>query len=155
MKKESAQMKIILTQDVKKVGKKGDLLEVKDGYARNSLLPKGLAIEANAVNLNQLKLDQKQDDKKRQEELSLAQSIKEKIHDKKLKIGIKTGEGGRVFGSVTNKEIADHIKSEFGVKVDKKKIHLNTPIKTIGTTTVSVKLHPKVSADVIVETVNE
>ncbi|OOB80019.1 MAG: 50S ribosomal protein L9 [Epulopiscium sp. Nele67-Bin002] len=147
-------MKIILTQDVKKVGKKGEILEVKDGYARNALLPKGLAIEATPANLNQLKLDQKQEDKRKQEELELAQSIKEKIHDRKVKIAIKTGEGGKVFGSVTTKEIADSINKEYKVKIDKKKVHLTNPIKAIGAMTVSIKLHPKVTADVIVETVS-
>ncbi|OOB77786.1 MAG: 50S ribosomal protein L9 [Epulopiscium sp. Nuni2H_MBin003] len=147
-------MKIILTQDVKKVGKKGEILEVKDGYAKNALLPKGLAIEATAANLNQLKIDQKQEDKRKQEELELAQSIKDKIHDKKVKIAIKTGEGGKVFGSVTSKEIADSINDAYKVKIDKKKVNLNNPIKAIGAITISVKLHPKVTADVIVETVS-
>ncbi len=148
-------MKVILTQDVKKVGKKGDILEVKDGYARNALLPKGLALEATPKNLNQRKLDQKQEDKKKQEELENAQSIKETIHEKKVRIAIKTGEGGRVFGSVTTKEIADSINDTFNVKVDKKKIQLSNPIKAIGAMTVAVKLHPQVSAEVIVETIGE
>lgn len=146
-------MKVILTQDVKKVGKKGDILEVKDGYARNALLPKGLAVEANSVNLNQRKVEQRSEDKKKQQELDAANELKATIHDKKIIIPIKTGEGGRVFGSVTTKEIAEHIESTFNVKVDKKKIQLAQPIKAIGTKTVEVKLHAKVTAEVTVETV--
>ena len=146
-------MKVILTQDVKKVGKKGDILEVKDGYARNALLPKGLAVEANNVNLNQRKVEQRSEDKRKQQELDAANELKATIHDKKVIIPIKTGEGGRVFGSVTTKEIAEHIESTFNVKVDKKKIQLSQPIKAIGTKTVEVKLHAKVTAEVTVETV--
>ncbi|ONI43392.1 50S ribosomal protein L9 [Candidatus Epulonipiscioides gigas] len=145
-------MKVILTQDVKKVGKKGDILEVKDGYARNALLPKGLAIEANAVNLNKNKLDKKLEDKKKQEELELAQSIEAIINDKKIRIGIKTGEGGKVFGSITTKEIADSINEAFDVKIDKKKINLPIPIKFVGALIVPIKLHSQVSANIIVET---
>lgn len=146
-------MKVILTQDVKKVGKKGEILEVKDGYARNALLPKGLAVEANAVNMNNRKLEQKADDKKKQQELDAANEIKEKINEKKVSIAIKTGEGGRVFGSVTSKEIAEVISKEFGVKVDKKKVQLTDPIKAIGSKSVAVKLHPQVTAEVTVCTV--
>ena len=143
-------MKVILTQDVKKVGKKGDLLEVKDGYARNALFPKGLAVEANAVNLNQRKLEQRADDKRKQQELEEAQAIADKINDKEIKIAVKSGEGGRVFGSVTSKEIAEMIQKEFGVKIDKKKIQLKDAIKTLGGQKVAIKLHAKVSASVMV-----
>ncbi|MEF9959758.1 MAG: 50S ribosomal protein L9 [Niameybacter sp.] len=146
-------MKVILTQDVKKVGKKGEILEVKDGYARNALFPKGLAVEANSVNMNQRKVEQRSEDKKKQEELDRANELKTAINDKKVIIPIKTGEGGRVFGSVTTKEIAESIDANFGVKVDKKKIQLSQPIKAIGTKTVEVKLHAKVTAQVTVETV--
>lgn len=146
-------MKVILTQDVKKVGKKGDILEVKDGYAKNALLPKGLAVEANAVNMNNRKLEQKADDKKKQQELDAANEIKTKINEKKINIAIKTGEGGRVFGSVTSKEIAENVNKTFGVKIDKKRIQLADPIKAIGTKTVAIKLHPQVTAEVIVCTV--
>ncbi|OON99315.1 MAG: 50S ribosomal protein L9 [Epulopiscium sp. Nele67-Bin004] len=146
-------MKVILTQDVKKVGKKGDILEVKDGYAKNALIPKGLAVEATAVTLNQRKLTQKFEDKQKQEDLELAQSIKEKLHEKKVTIPIKTGEGGKVFGSVTSKEIADSVSTSFGIKIDKKKVNLANPIKAVGTMTISIKLHPKVTADVIVQTI--
>ncbi len=143
-------MKVILTQDVKKVGKKGDILELKDGYAKNALFPKGLAVEANAVNMNQRKLEQRSEDKKKQAELDAALAIKETINDKKVTIGIKTGEGGKVFGSVTTKEIADSIQATYNVAIDKKKIQLTQPIKTVGTKTVTIKLHSKVSADIVV-----
>ncbi|OON94277.1 MAG: 50S ribosomal protein L9 [Candidatus Epulonipiscioides saccharophilum] len=145
-------MKIILTQDVKKVGKKGDILEVKDGYARNSLLPKGLAVEATAINLNKNKLDKNLEAKRKQQELETAEMIKELINEKRVRIGIKTGEGNKVFGSITSKEIADSINDTFNVKVDKKKVNLTNPIKAIGAITVPIKLHPQISADVIVET---
>lgn len=143
-------MKVILTQDVKKVGKKGDLLEVKDGYARNALFPKGLAIEANAVNLNNRKLEQRAEDKRKQQELDEAKKIAETINEKEIKFAVKTGEGGKVFGSVTSKEIAEEIQKQFGVKVDKKKIQLKDAIKGLGGQKVTIKLHPSVTATVTV-----
>lgn len=143
-------MKVILTQDVKKVGKKGELIEVKDGYARNALFPKGLAVEANAVNLNQRKLEQKSEDKRKQQELDDAQAIANKINDQEIKLTVKTGEGGKVFGSVTSKEIAEAIQKSFDVKIDKKKIQLKEAIKGLGGQKVTIKLHPKVSATVSV-----
>lgn len=143
-------MKVILTQDVKKVGKKGELIEVKDGYARNALFPKGLAVEANAVNLNQRKLEQKAEDKRKQQELDEAKAVAEVINDKEIKLSVKTGEGGKVFGSVTSKEIAEAIQKEFGVKVDKKKIQLKDAIKGLGGQKVTIKLHPSVSATISV-----
>ena len=143
-------MKVILTQDVKKVGKKGDLLEVKDGYARNALFPKGLAVEANAVNMNNRKLEQNAEAKRKQQELDDAKAIAEKLNEKEIKIPVKTGEGGKVFGSVTSKEIAEVIKKDLGVAVDKKKIQLKDPIKGLGGLKVTIKLHPQVSATVSV-----
>ncbi|MHC1749041.1 MAG: 50S ribosomal protein L9 [Cellulosilyticaceae bacterium] len=143
-------MKVILTQDVKKLGKKGEVLEVKDGYARNSLLPKGLAVEANAVTLNQKKLGDRAEDKKKQQELDTAKEIAETLKDKEIKISVKTGEGGKVFGSVTSKEIAEQINANFGVKIDKKKVLLSDPIKGIGAQKVNIKLHSEVTATVMV-----
>ncbi|PHV69217.1 50S ribosomal protein L9 [Sporanaerobium hydrogeniformans] len=143
-------MKVILTQDVKKVGKKGDMLEVKDGYARNALFPKGLAVEANAVNINQRKLEQRAEDKRKQQELDNAKGIEEKLKDKTIKIGVKVGEGGKVFGSVTSKEIAEAIQKECGVEVDKKKIQLKDAIKGLGGQAISIKLHPAVTATITV-----
>ncbi len=143
-------MKVILTQDVKKVGKKGDLLEVKDGYARNALFPKGLAVEANAVNMNNRKLEQNAEAKRKQKELDDAKAVAEKLNEKEVKIAVKTGEGGKVFGSVTSKEIAEVIKKDLGVAVDKKKIQLKDPIKGLGGLKVTIKLHPEVTATVSV-----
>lgn len=143
-------MKIILTQDVKKVGKKGDLLEVKDGYARNALLPKGLAVEANAVNLNHRQMEQKAEDKRKQQELEEAQHIASLINDKEIQLAVKIGEGGKVFGSVTSKEIAEEIHKKYDVKIDKKKIQLKEAIKALGGQKVTIKLHPSVVATVTV-----
>lgn len=143
-------MKIILTQDVKKVGKKGDILEVKDGYARNALLPKGLAIEANAVTLNQRMLEQRSEDKRKQAELDAAKEIEQTLKDKEIKIPIKTGEGGKIFGSVTSKEIAEMIKKEMGIDIDKKKIQLKDAIKSLGAQKVAIKVHPQVTATITV-----
>jgi len=141
-------MKIILTEDVKSVGKKGDILEVKDGYARNALLPKGLALEATAVTLNQRKLEQKAQDKRKQNELDAAREIEIKLKDKQIKIPVKTGENGRLFGSVTSKEIAETIKKELGIEIDKKKIQLKEVIKTLGEHNITIKVHPKVTTEI-------
>lgn len=143
-------MKVILTQDVKKVGKKGELLEVKDGYARNALFPKGLAVEANNVNMNQRKLEQRAEDKRKQQELDEANEIASKIDDKEIKLSVKAGEGGKVFGSITSKEIAEEIQKKFNVKVDKKKIQLKEAIKGLGGQKVVIKLHPSVTATITV-----
>ncbi|ONI46167.1 50S ribosomal protein L9 [Candidatus Epulonipiscium fishelsonii] len=145
-------MTVILTEDVKKLGKKGDVVEVKDGYAKNALFPKKLAVEANAAAMNKRKLEQKAEAKKKQEELDSATKIKEIINNKKITIPIKTGEGGKAFGSVTTKEIADSIKDGFDIIVDKKKIQLSNPIKSIGAMNVTIKLHPQIVAQIIVET---
>ncbi len=143
-------MKVILTQDVKKVGKKGEMLEVKDGYARNALFPKGLAVEANAVNMNQRKLEQRAEDKRKQQELDQAKAIEEKLKDQTVKLAVKVGEGGKIFGSVTSKEIAEAIQRECGVEIDKKKIQLKEAIKALGGQAVAIKLHPAVTATITV-----
>lgn len=143
-------MKIILTQDVKSVGKKGDVLEVKDGYARNALLPKGLAVEASAVNVNQRKLEQKAEDKRKQNELDQAKEIEARLKEKEIKIHVKIGENGKIFGSVTSKEIAETIKKEFGLDIDKKKIQVKEAIKSIGTQIITIKIHPKVTASITI-----
>jgi len=146
-------MKVILLEDVKALGKKGELVNVSDGYARNMLLPKNLGLEATAKNMNDLKLKQANDDKVAQENLAAAKGFKEELAAKEVHVSIKVGEGGRAFGSVSTKEIAEAIKEQLGYDIDKKKMNLVAPIKGLGTVELSIKLHPKVIAQlkVVVE----
>ncbi len=146
-------MKIILVEDVKKLGKKGDIVEVSDGYARNMLIPKKLGIEANAGNMNTLKLKKAHEEKIAAETLAQAEELKKRLDGSLVKIPIKAGENGRVFGSVSAKEIADAVKAQLGEDVDRKKIVMDGAIKTLGETQVKLKLHPKVSAVLKVEVV--
>jgi len=139
-------MEVILLQDVKALGKKGDLVKVNDGYARNFILPKKLGLEANAKNLNDLKL-QKAGEKRLKELLEEAKEFAKNIEAKTLQLSIKSGEGGRTFGSISTKEIATALKSQFSLDVDKKKIQLSDPIKNIGMHTVQIKIHPQVNAE--------
>lgn len=140
-------MKVILTEDVKSLGKKGEIVDVSDGYARNFILKKKKGIEANSKNLNDLKLQKANDDKIAQEQYEAAQELGRKLEAGKIEVSIKTGEGGKVFGSVSSKEIAAEVKAQLGLEIDKKKVQLKDAIKTLGTHTVPVKLHPKVTAD--------
>ena len=140
-------MKVILLEDVKALGKKGEIVNVSDGYARNCILPKKLGLEATSKNLNDLKLQKANEAKVAQEQLEEAQALGKKIEAGKVELAIKVGEGGRAFGSVSSKEIAVAVKEQMGYDVDKKKIQLKDAIKTLGTHTVPVKLHPKVTAD--------
>lgn len=144
-------MKVILLQDVKALGKKGEVVEVSEGYARNMLLKKGLGKEATGQNMNDLKLQKANAEKIARETLEAAQALGKELEGKTVKIGVKTGEGGRVFGSVSSKEIAEEIKKQLGYDVDKKKVLLDTPIKQLGVTNVGVKLHAKVTAEVKVQ----
>lgn len=134
-------MKIILTSDIKSIGKKGQVLEVSDGYARNYLIPKKLGIIADATNMNELKT--RQDSNKYKKDISLANAttLAEKMKDFKLEFKIKVGENGKIFGSVTAKDIADELNRKYFVEVDKKKINLSEAIKTIGLYDIDVKLH--------------
>ncbi len=141
-------MKVILLADVKGVGKKGQEINASDGYARNFLIPKKLGMEVTASNLNDIKLKKQADDRRKAEELEEAQKTKEILEQNEVKIAVKTGENGKLFGSVTNKEIAQAIEKTSGVKVDKKKVELDDQIKMVGTRTVPVKLHPQVTAEV-------
>lgn len=140
-------MKVILLQDVKSLGKKGDTVNVSDGYARNMLLPKKLGIEATTKNMNDLKLQKAHEDKVAQENLEAAQNFGKELETKEVVLSIKVGEGGRVFGSVSAKEIAEAAKAQLGYDLDKKKFQLPNPIKAVGTTLVGVRLHPKVTAN--------
>lgn len=140
-------MRVILLQDVKSLGKKGEIVNVNDGYARNFILPKKMGVEATGKNLNDLKLQKNNEKKVAQEQLDSAKTLAEKIGQGKVELAIKVGEGGRVFGSVSSKEIAAAVKEQMGLDVDKKKIQLKETIKSLGTHNVPVKLHPEVTAE--------
>jgi len=140
-------MKVILLEDVKSLGKKGEIVNVSDGYARNCILPKKLGLEATNKNLNDLKLKKANEAKVAQEQLEEAQALGKKIEAGKVELAIKVGEGGRAFGSVSSKEIAIAVKEQMGYDIDKKKIQLKDAIKTLGTHAVPLKLHPKVTVD--------
>lgn len=146
-------MQIILTQDVKALGKKGEMVNVSDGYARNFILPKKLGLEANAKNMNDLKLQKAAEEKRQKELLEEAKILGKDIESKTLEVRIKTGEGGRTFGSISSKEISQELKTQYGLDIDKKKLQVNDPIKTLGTHTVPVKLHPQVTAELKVKVV--
>ncbi len=139
-------MKIILLQDVKKLGKKGEIIEASDGYARNYILPQKLGVEANNKNLNDLKLQKKNEEKIARQLLEEAEALAEEIGKKPVVVSMKAGEGGKVFGSVSSKEIAAAMKAQNGQDIDKKKIQLNEPIRSFGTHEVGIKLHPQVTA---------
>ena len=140
-------MKIILLQDEKKLGKKGDIIEASEGYARNYILPKKIGVEASSKNLNDLKLHKANEEKVAQENLDAAKALATELETKQVVVKIKAGEGGRTFGSVSSKEIAEEVKAQLNLNVDKKKIQLKEAIKTLGTHNVSVKLHPQVTAE--------
>lgn len=140
-------MKVILLEDVKSLGKKGEIVEVNDGYARNFLLKTKKGVEATGKNLNDLKLQKANVEKVAQETLAAAQELGKKLEAGKVEVAIKTGEGGKVFGSVSSKEISAAVEKQMGLKVDKKKIQLKEQIKTLGTHNVPVKLHAKVTAE--------
>ena len=139
-------MQIILLQDVKALGKKGEIVNVNDGYARNFILPKKLGVEANGKNMNDLKLQKANEEKVAQQLLDDAKELAQKLEAGKVELKIKVGEGGRAFGAVSSKEISAAVKEQMGYDVDKKKIQLKDSIKTLGTHDVPVKLHPKVTA---------
>lgn len=139
-------MKVILTGDVKGTGKKGDIVNVSEGYARNFLLPKGLAVEANEKNMRELEKNKAELLKKKAAELENARSLKKELDDIVLQLKVKTGEGGRLFGSITAKDIGDALEKEYQLVIDKRKIELKAPIKSLGDHPVVVKLHPEVSA---------
>ena len=140
-------MKVILLEDVKSLGKKGQIVNVSDGYARNMLLPKKLGVEATTKNMNDLKLQKAQEEKVAQENLEAAKAFAEDLKDKQVTVTIKVGEGGRTFGSVSTKEISEAVKSQLGLDIDKKKMQLSNPIKELGTTMEPIKLPPKVGGE--------
>ena len=146
-------MKVILLEDVKALGKKGEIVNVSDGYARNAILPKKLGVEATPKNLNDLKLQNQHADKVAAENLENAKELARVIAEKKVVVKIKAGEGGKIFGSVSTKEIAQAAKEQAGLELYKKKMQLNEAIKALGTYEIPVKLHPKVTAKLTVQVV--
>jgi len=146
-------MKVIFLQDVKKVGKKGDILEVAEGYARNYLLPRKLAVEATQGHLKDLEQKKSSEARKKAQVKEEAAKLADKLQKLNIKIATKVGEGGRLFGSITSKDIADAIKTQHNIEIDKKKIDLKNPIKSLGVYPVTVKLHPKVHAQFQVQVI--
>lgn len=139
-------MKVILLADVRPHGKKGDIIEVSEGYGRNMLIKKKLAVEATPANINNLKLQNQHREKVAEENLEAAKEMADKIKDWKVETTLKSGEGGRTFGSVSAKEIAEAIEKQYHEKIDKKKIHLDEPIRSLGVHEVTIRLHPQVTA---------
>ena len=144
-------MKIILLQDEKKLGKKGDIIEVSEGYARNYILPKKIGVEATPKNMNDLKLQKANSAKIAQEQLDAAKALAASLEDKQVVVKIKAGEGGKAFGSVSSKEIAAACKEQHGIELDKKKIQLSESLKNFGSYDVLVKLHPQVTGKLTVK----
>ncbi|PPK79912.1 large subunit ribosomal protein L9 [Lacrimispora xylanisolvens] len=146
-------MDIVLLEDVKALGKKGQIVKVNDGYARNFILPKKLGMEANTKNLNDLKLQKANEAKIAADQLEAAKELGKKIEEASITLTIRAGEGGRAFGSVSGKEIAQAITSQLGLDIDKKKLVLPEPLKTFGTHEVPVKLHKEVTAKLNVKVI--
>ncbi|MGN1198327.1 MAG: 50S ribosomal protein L9 [Acetatifactor sp.] len=144
-------MKIILLQDEKKLGKKGDLVEVSEGFARNYILPKKIGVEASAKNMNDLKLQKANEEKLAKERLEAAKELAGRLENMQVVLKIKAGEGGRTFGSVSSKEIAAAFLEQHGIELDKKKIQLPEALKSFGNYEVLVKLHPQVTGKFIVK----
>lgn len=148
-------MKVILKEDIKGVGKKDQVINASDGYARNFLFPKNKAVEANAENMSKLKAKQNSNNYRKEQEKEEAKRIADKISKIMLKIPVKAGENGKIFGGVSTKEISELLEKNYQIKVDKKKIELKETIKSLGTTNVNIKLYEGVIAnlkiDIIVE----
>ncbi len=148
-------MKVILLQDVKSLGKKDDIVEVKEGYARNYLFTKGLGVPADNKNLNDVKLRKASEAKQAAEKLAEAEELKKKIDEMTTICRIKAGKDGKAFGSVSSKEIAEETKKQHDLEIDKKKLVLADPIKALGTYRIQVKLHPQVTAELTVDVQSE
>ena len=144
-------MKVILIQDVKSLGKKGDIVEINDGYARNYVIPKKLGLEATNKNLNDLKLQKANEVKVAKEKLEQAKEFAAQLKEKSVTLQMKTGEGGRLFGSISTKEIAKAVTEQLGCQIDKKKMILDEPIKTLGTHIIKIKLHKDVIGELAVK----
>lgn len=144
-------MKVILLEDVKSLGKKGEIVNVNDGYVRNFILPKKLGLEATSKNLNDLKLQKQNDEKVAQEKLDAAKALAEEIKEKSITVKIQAGVEGKVFGSISSKEIATEAKKQLNMDIDKKKIVIPDAIKSLGTYNVNIKLHKDVTATLTVK----
>ncbi len=148
-------MKVILLEDVKALGKKGDICDVSDGYARNFIIPRKKGLEATADNLNNLKLKKANDAKVAQENLEAAQALAKELEKSTVVLKVKVGEGGKLFGAIASKEIATAVKEQMNLDIDKKKIALTDPIKTLGSHDIKVKLHKDVAATLVVKVTEE
>ena len=144
-------MKVILIEDVKTLGKNDQIVDINDGYARNFVLPKKLGVEATAKNINDLKLQKANEEKRAKELQAQAQAFADMIKEKPVTVTIRTGEGGRVFGSVSTKEIASAFRTQLQVEIDKKKLQLEEPIRSLGVFRVPYRVHPKVTAELVVK----
>lgn len=144
-------MKVILLENVKSLGKKGDIVNASDGYARNMLFPKKLAVQATESNLKNLAAKKRGEEKAAAKALEEARELKEKIEKQEVTVSIKVGTSGRAFGSVSSKELAEAVKDQLGLEIDKKKLVLEAPIRELGETTVDLKIHPKVTAHLRVQ----
>jgi large subunit ribosomal protein L9 len=147
-------MKVIFLKDVKGQGKKGEVKEVSEGYARNYLIPRGLVSPANESNLKQLEQLHKAESRRKEKEKEEAVNLAEKLKDLTLSFKVKAGEGGRLFGSITSKQIAEELEKK-GYKIDKRKILLDDPIRSLGVTKVNIRLHPDVTATIGVQVSEE
>lgn len=148
-------MEVILLEDVKSLGKKGQIVKINDGYARNYVLPKKLGLEATPKNLNDLKLEKARQAKQAAEELQEAKDLAVKVEEKPVKLTMKTGEGGKTFGTISTKEIAAEAKKQLGLDIDKKKMKLDVPIKALGNYIIQIKLHKDVTAELTVKVVEK
>lgn len=146
-------MKVILEKDVKSLGKKGDVVNIAEGYGRNYLLPRALAVEATEGNVKKVTTEKKTQENKRDKALKEAQEKVGRIDGQKLQISVKVGDAGKLFGSITSQEIADRLKKQYKVEIDKRKIDLSEPIKNLGKYTIVVRVHPKVQATIVVHVV--
>lgn len=148
-------MEVILLEDVKTLGKKGEVVKVNEGYGRNCLLKKNLAMEATPVNLNNLKLKNANSERIAKEKLEEAKKLAIELKELSITLSIKTGAGGKTFGSISGKEISQAVKEQLKLDIDKKKLHIEEPIKSLGMHIVKVKIHPEVMGELTVKVVEE
>lgn len=148
-------MKVILTQDVKSLGKRGDVVQVAEGYGRNFLLPKGLGLEASKANLTTLAHENARIEAQKKKELERARDLGKKLDGAEVKVFAKAGEGGKLFGSVTNKEVSEQIKQQLNVEIDRRKMELKETIKSVGTYDAVIRLHPEVQIKIKINVLNQ